>query len=293
MGGGNFITQSYPTNFHRFWTKKMLAPGEDISEFMEVTAAEKSALEASDAAWAAPDPTLVERWNFAWRAKGTSGHVFGRYNRETGFFEGNGKVDITPSQALLILDAGRLNDRVTEICERQFIYGLPTVLPIYVRGSLRGIAEVCKIDTIRIVDYYIINNDKDPDTTPISITNTRDFCYQSPVKHVLGILNVANDSASQHLYNCHGTFETIWLKNIFKGVDLRLSPNLRLDCLLYMIENALETTGQILSVHADVYAKLMGDETNAAYNSLTEEEKAQWAALMPLATEKNIQFATT
>lgn len=49
-GGGNFITQSRPTNFHQFFTRKILTPTEDISDFREVTAAERTALEQADAA---------------------------------------------------------------------------------------------------------------------------------------------------------------------------------------------------------------------------------------------------
>lgn len=37
IGGGNFITQSQPTNFHHFFTRKILTPTEDISDFREVT----------------------------------------------------------------------------------------------------------------------------------------------------------------------------------------------------------------------------------------------------------------
>lgn len=60
----------------------------------------------------------------------------------------------------------------------------------------------------------------------------------------------------------------------------------------YMVNNALNTSAITITVHPDVYAKLAGDETNDAYNNLTEEEKAQWTALAPLAVSKNISFVT-
>lgn len=257
----------------------MLTASEDIDDFKEVTEAEKTALEAADAKWEKPTEALIELWNTEWSRR--SWTPFGRYNPDTGFFEGNGILDITTSQARRILLIGRLNDKVTEVCVRQFIYDLPTVLPIYTTGSLYCLPSVCRINTIRIVDYYIVNNGKDPDTTPIYITNTRDLGYISTISHVLGILDVSHDTASKHLYNGISPFVTIWLMNICKGVNLHYSSNLRLDCLRFMVENAqVVATGQTITLHPTIYAKI------------TDEENEEWNALLDLAQEKNITFTT-
>lgn len=59
-----------------------------------------------------------------------------------------------------------------------------------------------------------------------------------------------------------------------------------------MIDNAANTKEIQVYVHPNVYAKLTGDTTNAAAAALSEEELAEWMALLPLAAEKNIQFAS-
>lgn len=279
-GGGNWLTESYATNFHHFYKRKMLTASEDIDDFKEVTEAEKTALEAADAKWEKPTEALIELWNFAW-SRNPNWTPFGKYNPDTGFFEGNGILDITTSQARIILDVGHLNDRVTEISGAQYVYRLPTVLPIYTGGSLRSVPSVCSIDTIRIVNYYIINNGKDPDTTPMAITNTRDLGYISGISHVLGILDVSKDAASRHLYNGMNSVETIWLMNICKGVNLQAAKSLRLDCLKFMVENAqVVANGQTITLHPTIYAKII------------DEENEEWNALLDLAQEKNITFTT-
>ena len=51
-------------------------------------------------------------------------------------------------------------------------------------------------------------------------------------------------------------------------------------------------SGVTIIFHPDVYAKLIGDTTNAAAAALSEEELAQWQALGNAAAEKGIAIAT-
>lgn len=101
VGGGNFITQSAPTNFHQFWTRRILVGGETVADFREVTATEKTALETSDAAWKRPDQGFIDEWNSA--ANLGQYDRYGQYNETTGFFELNGLTDITEDEARRIL----------------------------------------------------------------------------------------------------------------------------------------------------------------------------------------------
>lgn len=48
-GEGNYITQAQPTNFHQFFTRKVLTGSETIDDFREVTEAQRTQLECSDA----------------------------------------------------------------------------------------------------------------------------------------------------------------------------------------------------------------------------------------------------
>lgn len=75
-------------------------------------------------------------------------------------------------------------------------------------------------------------------------------------------------------------------------IDISESSKLSYSSVAYMVVHAANTAAITITVHPTVYAKLTGDTTNDAYNDLTDEEKTQWAALIPLAAEKNITFAT-
>lgn len=70
-------------------------------------------------------------------------------------------------------------------------------------------------------------------------------------------------------------------------------PLLSLDSLRYMVANAANTSAITITVHADIYAKLTGDTTNAAAAALTADVLAQWQQVLADAMAKNISFATT
>lgn len=71
------------------------------------------------------------------------------------------------------------------------------------------------------------------------------------------------------------------------------SPKLKLDSLQYIVKAAsTEAKGIVITVHADTYAKLTGDTTNAACAALTDEERAEWSALCVTAGEKGITIAS-
>lgn len=75
--------------------------GDDISNYHEVTATERAAIEQSDAAWVRPPQAFIDAWNRECSYKGVADY-FGRYNEQTGYFELNGITDITYEEALRI-----------------------------------------------------------------------------------------------------------------------------------------------------------------------------------------------
>lgn len=91
--GGGYFTESYPTNFHHFYTKKALVTGETADMYKDVTASEKTTIEAADAKWVEPSVDLIA-------AAEAAGAV---YNEATGYFELNTLTDITTEQMTRIL----------------------------------------------------------------------------------------------------------------------------------------------------------------------------------------------
>lgn len=90
--------------------------------------------------------------------------------------------------------------------------------------------------------------------------------------------------------------ESFQLKGLRYNLDLKWSPKLSLTTMQYLVDNASTAiTAEkpvVVTVHADVFAKLTGDTTNPAVAALTPAELAQWQQILTAATAKNISFTT-
>lgn len=215
---------------------------------------------------------FIDLWNEACGEHGT-------YNHHTGFFELNGLTDITYEQALEIyvkwtnstcireaylganirtniphpLQDGIVANKSFYLC-RMEVCNLSNLNPIFVRGSIGEMFRNCfNLERVIGAIYY-----SSADTL---------FYTGSKLKEIR-IVNAGAD---------------MWLE----------SPVLSFDSLDYLVNHRLYLhIPATVTVHADVYAKLTGDTTNAAAAALTPEELAQWTALVERAAENNTTFAT-
>jgi len=132
-----------------------------------------------------------------------------------------------------------------------------------------------KARNIRILDYYTVNNNTNPDTSAINVYSTQHFLLYSSVEEVKGLLDVKAEQSKQHFFNglC-AELKTIWVKGIWKDVDLYKPKALNIECLEYMIDNAVNTSAITITLHPNVYAQV-SDE------------------LFGKASNKNITIATT
>lgn len=73
--------------------------------------------------------------------------------------------------------------------------------------------------------------------------------------------------------------QVMWAKGMNANIRL-IHPSLRLECYRYIIENAANTKAITVTVHKDVYARIM------------DEGSGDWHALLAAASAKNISFAT-
>ena len=76
------------------------------------------------------------------------------------------------------------------------------------------------------------------------------------------------------------------------SVNLANLPLWSLASAQYMAANKTTTVAVVVTVHANVFAKLTGDTSNVAAAALTEEELAAWGAVLDAAAAKNITFTT-
>ena len=225
---------------------------------------------------------FIDMWNDACEDDGT-------YNSDTGYFELNGIIDIPYDEAIRIYNAwswgysGKsfINVSSDDIHTR-------TLIPIRARkGSdsvdLKGIcSNNISIECINI---------QMPNVCEISSIYFSFFnCIK--LRAIKGLLTLsANVSLTGAFMQCY-ELETVYINRLRGDINLIDSSKISLESLSYMVNNASNTSAITITVHANVYAKLAGDTTNDAAAALTEEELAQWMALVETATEKNITFAT-
>ena len=205
----------------------------------------------------------------------------GGFNKESQLGSLNGITDLTYDDMAVILNAGILTSSNAESFYAQNTRLRTNLRPVYGWNRCVLTHTLWGCSSIEVFNAYRCG---------------LGYAAFSGCKNLHTILNILyNDGASTNaaFSNCV-KLKSLQLKIIAKGVSFSLSdsPLVDLQSFRYMVTNAENTSAITITVHPDVYAKLTGDETNAAYTSLTDEEKAQWTALVPLAIEKNIAFAT-
>lgn len=295
VGGGNFITQAKPTNFHQFWTQKILLEDETVADFKEVTAAERSAIETADAKWARPPQSFIDAWNNACIDPRTKRAV-GRYNESTGYFELNGLTDITYQQAMDIYrytsNGVRLDgEKITVYGFAQFRTNLPPSSGAY-RVQIDNLFSSNRIlEVVRLPQYYSSEIQLNPNTR-----SAFEGCYK--LREIINVMKAPSHVSDA--YTWYGTFsgcfelETVRIKKLYGNISFAHSPLISSDSISYLVENRTTAHTDVITVtvHADTFAKLTGDTTNPAVAALTPSELAQWQQILTAATAKNISFTT-
>lgn len=111
------------------------------------------------------------------------------------------------------------------------------------------------------------------------------------------IIDSTDSSLSWHTaFSRCAELESFQIKELRHNLNLKESPKLSLATMQYLVDNASTAiTAEkpvVVTVHADVFAKLTGDTTNEAAAALTDDEKTAWGAVLTAATSKYISFAT-
>ena len=257
--GENFITQAFPTNFHKFLTKKILTASEKISDFKEVTAAEKTTIENKDKEWEEPSEEFV--------AQMTARNV--SYNSATGFFECNGVNDLNVADArdINIACSQMRNTRNAEFMFAAYKFRTLPRVAIYVGGdsvSADRMFQICNtlesIDLSGVVAFSLM------------IMMFR-FCNNlHTIKGLTMAPNIQENGASRAFAGCV-KLRNVELRNAKVNISFSDSPLLSLDSIQYLVANAANTSPITVTLHPDAYARL------------TDE-------IITVATAKQINFAT-
>lgn len=182
-------------------------------------------------------------------------------------------------------DAGRYQPNISR---RYSPYnGAPLV------NSVRTLFKVCGYTT----DYGMFFGATKLEVVNVNISGNLTWVFRgnSKLKTVLGTVEIyAVKSGDTLIWDC-ALLEDVNLKGLRYNIRMLGCPKLSLATMQYLVDNASTAiTAEkpvVVTVHADVFAKLTGDMTNEAAAALTDDEKTAWAAVLTAATSKYISFA--
>lgn len=125
-----------------------------------------------------------------------------------------------------------------------------------------------------------------------STTNDAQFMFDgcAALKEIQGTIIFESNCNVGYTFRGCAALEEVSINLRCSGISFAYCPKLSLNSVSKIASDNGRTL--TITVHADVFAKLTGDTTNAAAAALTEEELAQWGAVLDAALAKNITFAT-
>lgn len=236
---------------------------------------------------------FIDQWDAAWKVSGT---VYGKYDPENAPdaehpFMGN-EIWMTYEEAILVMEYSSGFSAYQNI----FLVNIPikTLLPIPLGfyNTPVDIASMNELRTIRFIDALNKGYVKVISQQPWFISNCPNL---TKIEGTFDISNMDGSSCFRFLRSSVNIKE-FRASGLNKHLNLQTNSKLSLATMQYLVDNASTAiTAEkpvVVTVHADVFAKLTGDMTNEAAAALTDDEKTAWAAVLTAATSKYISFAT-
>ena len=254
MSGGYFMTQAAPTNFHRFFSRKILTADETAADFREVTAAERAQLEAKDKEWVEPSEELIMQ----------AETIGAKWNKATGFFEFNTLIDLTAGDMRNIVLFGRASFSVNGECsDEDNTHSIRTNWTTYsavaATGDVRFTFSYCS-------SLEIISLGAGGDSVELASADLYGFArYCTSLRRVIGTLNLRKitGSTTLELFAYCVKLRDVRLSNLKCNLSISSCQLLSLESIAYMVEHAGNTAPITITLHADAYARLT-DELIAA-----------------------------
>lgn len=204
------------------------------------------------------------------------------YNEKTGFYELNGLTDITEEEMRTIY---LQTHHVTRQTDLSGVFAnannIRTNYPFKIDGGYKQV--LCHATFAGCTNIEVVAFTKSINNVFYSTRVNYLFQHCRKLKEVIGIIRTDYADSSEKyknmFYQCTSLVR-VSLRGVKYDISFSDSPLISLESLQFMITNAANTSPIIVTVHADVYAKIQ-DETNA-----------EWHALIEMAAAKQITFAT-
>lgn len=234
---------------------------------------------------------FIDQWNAAWNINGT---VYGKYDPEHAPdalhpFMGN-EIWMTYEEAILVMEYSSGFSAFQSIS----LVNIPikTLLPIPL-GLYNTYVDIMGMRELRAI-RFIENRGN-----ALVISQQPWFISDcTNLTRIEGTFNISNMDSSACWRFLRGSvnIKEFRASGLNKPLNLITNSKLSLATMQYLVDNASTAiTAEkpvVVTVHADVFAKLTGDMTNEAAAALTDDEKTAWAAVLTAATSKYISFAT-
>lgn len=235
---------------------------------------------------------FIDQWDAAWKVSGT---VYGKYDPENAPdaehpFMGN-EIWMTYEEAILVMEYSS----GFSAFQRISLFNIPikTLLPIPL-DCYDTYVDIMTMRELRAIRFICVNKDN------VQVTSQQPwFISKCPnLTKIEGTFNISNMDGSSCFRFLRGSvnIKEFRASGLNKHLNLQTNSKLSLATMQYLVDNASTAiTAEkpvVVTVHADVFAKLTGDMTNEAAAALTDDEKTAWAAVLTAATSKYISFAT-
>lgn len=235
---------------------------------------------------------FIDQWDAAWKVSGT---VYGKYDPENAPdaehpFMGN-EIWMTYEEAILVMEYSS----GFSAFQRISLVNIPikTLLPIPL-DCYDTYVDIMLMRELRAIRFICVNKDN------AQVTSQQPwFISKCPnLTKIEGTFNISNMGGSScfRFLRSSDNIKEFRASGLNKHLNLQTNSKLSLATMQYLVDNASTAiTAEkpvVVTVHADVFAKLTGDTTNEAAAALTDDEKTAWAAVLTAATSKYISFAT-
>lgn len=196
------------------------------------------------------------------------------WNAETGYYELNGLTDITEEEMGQIYAGSSMVTAYTASCIDR------NIKTNIVKNEFNNLAITQFRGTFSYNKAKYIKVSKDISVTinPLSIDYMFYYCTKlETIYNIFNLIYLSNRPSDPFMF-CHN-LKTLRLRNLKHNISIESSPLLSLESVKYMVDNAANTNAITITVHQDVYNKLV-DETNT-----------EWHEVFTTAQGKQISFA--
>lgn len=212
------------------------------------------------------------------------------FNATTGYFEVNGLTDISYNEMhdLLAIRPLVITACAVGTITLQNYPKCPRTLPTLYR----------KTASISAYNFFRVNAQVGETTPlesvgisqdmPLIFTTFEQLFYGSPyLKRVYGVLKKTGTGGNFNLCfaNC-ASLEDVSINGLDKNISIAQSGRLTLASVVYMVDNAANSSAITITLHATAYARCQADTTAYTYNGNT------YTGILAYASAKNITIAS-